>query len=363
MVRASKGSIGLALIGCGKIGALRAALAAGHPAVDYLALYDLDKGRAGALAEQTGADLVADSIEQVLDDPQVDAVIVSTSEEAHVGPVRAALESGRPVLVEKPLAHDLAEAKDLVDAAEASGQALSVGYTQRFRRRFLNGKEQIDKGFLGELSGMSGKMYTTRAIARAILERSPHVNAVTDILTYMVDITLWYFEGHRPVSVYAQSSGGSLGKEFGCPETTFAVLRMDSGAIVNLGTSWQLPRHYPSNSTILVDVFGDEGFMAIDDSHRDFPMASDRQLESPYVGIPMQFTFVGTHAPADWAVGELWGPIREETYAFIEALTRGESHPVIPDARHAQKVLAITTAINQSWQAEGGDREIALDLP
>ena len=151
-MKQSKGSIGLAVVGCGSIGGLRAVLAAGHPAVDYLAIYDINPERTKFMADQTGADLCAESLEQVLATPEVDAVIVSSTEEAHVGPVLASLRSGRPVLVEKPIAHDLSDAKDLVQASAAAGDKLYVGYTQRFRRKFLNGKEQIRKGYLGDLS-------------------------------------------------------------------------------------------------------------------------------------------------------------------------------------------------------------------
>ena len=363
-MRKSKGSIGVAVVGCGSIGGLRAVLAGGHPAVDYLALYDLDPARARAMADKTNADLCAESLDEVLARDEVDAVIVSSTEEAHVGPVLAALRSGRPVLVEKPIAHDLSDAKDLVQASAAAGDKLYVGYTQRFRRKFLNGKEQILKGHLGELSGMSMKIYGTRAVARNIVRRSPHVNAVTDILTYAVDIMLWYFEGDRPESVYARSSAGSFGREHDVAENTWAVLQMASGAVVNLGVSWQLPGHHPaSNSTIGIDVMGDEGFLTIDDGHSDFIITSDRELSDAYTGTPMHTAFVGTHAPADWAVGEPWGPIRSETYAFINTVATGEPHPVLTTARHAQNVLAITTAVNESSDAQGADREVAITLP
>ena len=363
-MRRSSGSIGLAVVGCGSIGGLRAVLAAGHPAVDHLALYDIDPARAQAMADQTGADRCAGSLEELLAGSEVDAVIVSSTEEAHVGPVLAGLRSGRPVLVEKPIAHDLSEAKDLVQASAAAGDKLYVGYTQRFRRKFLNGKEQIRKGYLGELSGMSAKFYITRAAAARIVARSPHVNAVTDILTYMVDIMLWYFEGHRPVSVYARSSAGTFGREHDVAENTWAVVQMDTGAVVNLGTSWMLPGHHPASSaTIAIDVMGDEGFLTIDDGHSDFILTSDRELSAPYTGVPMHTAFVGTHPPADWALGEPWGPIREETYAFIHSVATGEVHPVLATARQAQDVLAVTTAVNESSEAQGADREVAISLP
>src|SRR5687768_4849108 len=95
---------GIAVVGSGRIGTLRARLAAKHPAVSFLAVSDLDPQRARALAEQAGADLHSGDNDEIISRPEVTAVIVSTPEGEHSAPVRKALELGKPVLVEKPLA-------------------------------------------------------------------------------------------------------------------------------------------------------------------------------------------------------------------------------------------------------------------
>src|SRR5438552_13909725 len=95
-------NLGIAVIGSGRIGTLRARLAAKHPAVRFLAVSDRDPARARALAQEAGADLHSGSNEEVIDHPDVTAVIVSTPEQQHTQPILRALRRGLPVLVEKP---------------------------------------------------------------------------------------------------------------------------------------------------------------------------------------------------------------------------------------------------------------------
>ena len=92
--------LGLAVVGAGRIGTLRARLAAKHPAVGFLAIADRDAARARALAEQTNADLYTDDNDEIIAHPRVTAVVVSTPEgRARRAGVRRAqarrLESGR----------------------------------------------------------------------------------------------------------------------------------------------------------------------------------------------------------------------------------------------------------------------------
>src|SRR5579863_7693036 len=93
-----RGDLGVAVIGAGRIGTLRARLAAKHPAVRFLAIADRDAGRARALAAETGADLATADNDAAISHRDVGAVIVSTPEQEHVAPVCAALALGKAVL-------------------------------------------------------------------------------------------------------------------------------------------------------------------------------------------------------------------------------------------------------------------------
>src|SRR5205823_9473461 len=146
-------NLGIAVIGSGRIGTLRARLAAKHPAVRFLAVSDRDPARARALAEESGADLHSGSNEEVIKHPDVTAVIVSTPEQEHTQPILQALAAGKPVLVEKPIGFSLAETDKILDTLRETKGELLVGYSRRYKECFLRAKEQIRHGRLGKIVG------------------------------------------------------------------------------------------------------------------------------------------------------------------------------------------------------------------
>src|SRR3954454_21732349 len=106
-------NIGIAVIGAGRIGTLRARLAAKHPAVRFLAISDREPARARALAEQAGADVHSGNNDEMISHPDVTAVIVSTPEQEHTLPTLPDFSLGKPALLERPIAFSL-RAKDRI---------------------------------------------------------------------------------------------------------------------------------------------------------------------------------------------------------------------------------------------------------
>ena len=202
--------LGLAIVGSGRIGTLRARLAAGHPAVRYIAVSDQDPAKARDLAQAAGAQFHSGDNEQVISRPEVDAVIVSTSEGEHLAPILAAIELGKPVLVEKPIALTLAEADQVLRAIDARGANVRVGYSRRYKERYLIAKEQIVKGRIGSLIGGAARVFNSRSQALAMLKRNPHATPVVDALTYYVDLMNWLLDDKRLVEVYARGQTGTL---------------------------------------------------------------------------------------------------------------------------------------------------------
>src|ERR1700753_81658 len=109
--------IGLGIVGSGRIGTLRARLASGHAAVSHIAVSDLDPANAAKLAALVGGRSHGSDNFAVIDDPDVTAVIVSTSEGEHMAPMLAAIQRGKPVLGEKPIARTVREADQVLEAA------------------------------------------------------------------------------------------------------------------------------------------------------------------------------------------------------------------------------------------------------
>ena len=119
--------LGLAIVGSGRIGTLRARLAAGHPAVRFIAVSDADPAKARDLAQKTGAQFHSGDNAEIISRPEVNAVIVSTSEGEHLAPMLKAIELGKPVLVEKPIALTLADADRVIHAVEKARRQRARG--------------------------------------------------------------------------------------------------------------------------------------------------------------------------------------------------------------------------------------------
>ena len=100
--------IGLAIVGAGRVGLIRGELAARHPQVDWIGLAEKNPARAKFVADTVNADFVTADFRELLRQPEVNAVVISTDEHLHVDPVLAAAERKLPMLIEKPLATDLA---------------------------------------------------------------------------------------------------------------------------------------------------------------------------------------------------------------------------------------------------------------
>ncbi|MGH8948506.1 MAG: Gfo/Idh/MocA family protein [Acidimicrobiia bacterium] len=113
--------IGLAVVGCGTVGRIRAVLAREHPAVDWIGLCDIDADTAKTLGEDVDADLVTTDLDELLGRPEVTAVIIATAENEHVTPILAAVELGKPLFIEKPLATDPVDSARVLEAIETAG--------------------------------------------------------------------------------------------------------------------------------------------------------------------------------------------------------------------------------------------------
>ena len=112
--------LGIAVVGSGRIGALRANMASRHPSVNFLVLADRDKTKADILAQQTGADLTTGDNYEAISHEKVDAVVVATPEHDHTEAVLQALSLGKPVFLEKPIALTLEEADKIIAEIDKS---------------------------------------------------------------------------------------------------------------------------------------------------------------------------------------------------------------------------------------------------
>src|SRR5260370_3841814 len=130
--------IGLAIVGGGRVGLFRGEVAARHPSVGWIGLAEKNPNRAGEVASRMGVDFVTQDHRELLARPEATAAIIATDEHLHVAPIMAAVERGGPLLIEKPLATDLAQSAAVLQAIENAGLDPVLAYTQRFPPTFLS---------------------------------------------------------------------------------------------------------------------------------------------------------------------------------------------------------------------------------
>jgi predicted dehydrogenase len=157
-ITGSERQLGIGVIGCGGI-ARHAHLPniARNPRTRLVAVCDIDLDRARAFAAEfgDGTTTAYQDYHDLLANPDVEMVCVTTWAAAHAGPVIAAAQAGKHIMCEKPIAISLADADAMVAAAREAGVKFSIGYQTRFGNRWPRVKQIIDEGLLGEIMGVT----------------------------------------------------------------------------------------------------------------------------------------------------------------------------------------------------------------
>jgi myo-inositol 2-dehydrogenase/D-chiro-inositol 1-dehydrogenase len=344
--------IGLAIVGAGRIGSLRGEIAARHGAVGWIGIAEIDSGRASEVAAKIKPDFVTADYRELLERPEVTAAIIATDEHLHVGPILSSLEHGLAMLVEKPLATRLCESFTIMEAIERSGVDVVVGYTQRFRRRWLAAKEKICSGALGDVTLVTSRTFMNRLVAIDNYKRSDDPGTISPMVisgTHALDIAMWCLEAKTPVEVYARSVDKVLGPLYGGIDGTAGMIMFSDGCVHQLSISWALPVTWPASVYSLeIGIVGTEGVITIDDTHRDVVLAVCKpQLEGYAPDTSRLVDFMGSYPPGDMALGELRGPLREETESWLNRVSLGlpTQHAT---AREAHNRLMMTKALDLS---------------
>ncbi|NPV46389.1 MAG: Gfo/Idh/MocA family oxidoreductase [Armatimonadetes bacterium] len=328
----------IAVIGAGDFGARHLSVLSALDGAEVVALVSRTESRARELAERYGVPRTFPDTESLLSAVELDAVHVVTEDTRHFGPVMAALNAGLEVLVEKPLSHDLNEAREMVATAHRLGRKLMVGHILRFDTRCAAIKESIARGELGEVVSFYGRR-NLPASFRPIYNKA---NRLYTTGIHDIDLLLWYCAGRKPVEVYmrSRSVGGDGDDVF------WGMITMDDGAIGVIETAWMLPDSTPWRGHILAEVIGTKG---------------TAWLEVPGNGLGFWLADrVATPDTSYWPEmhGTTVGALRDEIAYFVHCLNH--DLPIeVPTHEEVLTSLEVAGALIQS-AAEG--RPVRLDM-
>jgi myo-inositol 2-dehydrogenase/D-chiro-inositol 1-dehydrogenase len=352
MAKKNPKRIGLAIVGAGRVGLFRGEVAARHPMVDFIGVADLKQERLSLLKEKTRADFVTTDFRELLRRPEVTAAIISTDEHLHVEPILAALERKLSLLIEKPLATELADSQKVLNEIGKSGADAVVGYTQRFRRRWLAAKEKVRTGQLGDVTLVTSRAFMNRLVALDNYKRTSDASKISPMVisgTHALDIVMWMMEAKRPMEIYARSVDKALGPLCKGIDATAGVITFEDGSLYHSVISWALPVVWPGAVYSLeVGITGTEGVLTIDDTHRDIVLATSRAQDEGYSpDSQRRVDFLGSYPPGDMALGELRGPMREETEQWLNRVSLGlaTQHATAAEAHNR---LMLTKAFDKS---------------
>lgn len=337
--------IKIAIAGCGSITRLRHAPEyCENPNAEIVGFFDALPSRAQELADQFGGK-VYPTYNDLLEDTQVQAVSICTANLFHAPMSIQALEAGKHVLCEKPMAQTAEEAKDMIRAAEGAGRVLMVGHNQRLTKAHQQAKRLIANGEIGRVltfktcfghAGPESWGIDKSSNTWFFDKNFTSVGSLGDLGVHKIDLIRFLLDDEfLEVTAVAETLDKctSNGDRIGVDDNVFCILRTRSGVIGSLTNSWTYYGE-EDNSTIL---YGTEGIMKIYQNH-DFPIELIKRDGSS------MFYQGGLIATNKMQVKS--GVID----AFVEALVRGSLPPIT--GWDGLRSIEVVNAILQSAQTK-----------
>lgn len=251
--------LGVGVIGCGGIAnAAHLNNLSRNPRVNLVAVADIDPVKAQESAERWGVADYYDNYEDLIANPAVEAVTVTTWPTAHAGPVIAAAQAGKHVLCEKPIATRLDDADAMVAAADAAGIKFAMGYQPQFGKIWPTMKRLLDDGMCGRILGASivGVNPSSHRVPWFLKKELAGGGILMDWGIYTAYFLQWLL---GPVaSVYGTTEifrksvqvGDTMLHDIDVEDTVAATLRFESGA---MGTWYSCWAGAGSHSTTSID--------------------------------------------------------------------------------------------------------------
>lgn len=338
--------VDVAVIGTGWCGGIRAEMLAKSALVDRLHLCDIRAERLAEVQALTGAATATSDYRDILNNPAIEVVYISTTPEpTHYPIARDCLKAGKHVLLEKPIALDLAEADDLINISRANNVKFTIGYSQRFNPKIAFAKKKITDGTLGNVVNVMVSRHLSRSLGKKIANRTRLSPAAMES-THDLDFVFWLLEPAKPVRVYSQGAYGYMKDLNGSFDCMWTTVTMDNGVVVVVGGGWNLPPSYPNYCATWIEITGTEGALILDDTARD------HWLNTVSGGTQ----FVMSTMPGEHVDHVFAGQMGPETIHFLEAVLL--DRPVMVTPEHARMVMETYSAADIS-----ADRNEPVTLP
>lgn len=325
---------------------------AANPHARVRTVCDLDESRVQLVLrnipsiESSSYDTVA-----TIEDPKADAVVIATPTRTHYAFTKLALNAGKHVLVEKPLALDVREAEELADLAESKGLVLAVGHVFLFNKGILAIRDLIRSGELGGIN----YIFSTRTNLGPV---RTDCNALWDLASHDLSIIDFWLDA-RPISVTAR------GQSFLNPpieDVVIANFTYPFGIMACIHASWLNPSKVRE-----ITVVGQKKMAIFDDMNLDAPV----RIFSKSIDVPRESDYVDSYGSflmnvvqhGDVLIPHLVGgePVANQIHQFIACVLTGKTP--VNNARIATDVVRELAAAETSMKNESKLIDIVWHRP
>lgn len=327
--------VGIGVIGIGSFGKLHAKTFAELDSANLIAISSRNTTEVKPFAEKLGAKLYSD-YNDLLADMSIQAVSICVPPYIQAEIAVKALEAGKYVLLEKPIATTLEDASLIIETAKKCNRTVMVGYIERFNPSLRRVKSLVQNGQIGELFKVS-----SRRASR--FEGKPDwvwdkCGMMVHICGHDLDIIRWLFEDEIE-RVYAES-GSFLRQVEGQPDNICILMRFKNGGIGVIESSWTLPSTFPTEENdTRIDLLGTSGNMIVNNLEQTIAMCTEQK---------------GWYLPGilRWPgginedVGLISYAMRDELDHFVKCI-QGKKNPIV-SPEDAKKTLEILLAANES---------------
>ena len=309
------------------------------PGVKLAGVCDVDRTKASAIAGRFGIERVYRSDDDVFADPDLDGIVICTPSYLHHVQATAALEAGKHVLVEKPLAINAEDARQVVEVAERADRTLMVAMNNRYRPDIQALKPFAKNGELGKVFLVRGAWLNKKLrLARPTWRHRKETaggGVMIDLGVQTLDLALWFLDYPKARSIACHMHPGE-GMEV--EDSAALLVRLEDGSAISLSLSWGLvadrDRHY-------MRLLGTRGSGSIQ------PLAVHKEIEQGMLDVTPQLP------PS--RENMYTASYREELSAFVET-ARGN----LPREQPWEQVT-LMKLVASAYQSAAEQTEIAVN--
>lgn len=283
--------VGIAVLGCGRIGRMHAANVAAHPNAVLAGVYDIDAGAAAAVGAAIGV-TPAGAVGEIFASPDVDAVLIATATPTHADYIEMAVAAGKAVLCEKPIDLDLGRVERCRSAIAGSGVPVQIGFNRRFDPGHRAARDAVAAGEIGDLHQVVITSRDPGMPPRSYYEVAGGL--FRDMTIHDFDLARFML-GDEPVEVFAV--GGrlidpGLMAELDDHDTAMIVMRTADGKQCHINNSRTAVYGYDQR----VELLGTTGMVV--SGNRKAHEATRYSARVTEAAAPYQFFFVERYAEA-----------------------------------------------------------------